>query len=307
MHDHYCEEIIDSTNTLLNESDEGSYKQDIDAMRYYIQSKESKLRKLQRRYQRDVGKLKDEITQSKAETEAAHKEIYFLNQEIDRMQQDFSQQLLNNQARHERKLQRSKQDLDGLINELNEKTASFVAEKLRAMHQKEMEKIRDDYEEQIERLRMEHELEIQDKEEEYENMFTQSKIERHEEPKAADLEKKHKLEINGLEKRYEDEIERLKKQIHGMKEERPKKNLMKLVDDTAHNTEIQEYQEKINIFQDEISEQQRIIESQKRTIEDLSRELQGTFKKRPVKNSKLESSLEKDLEKDLKGLIGQIR
>ncbi|CAG9328767.1 unnamed protein product [Blepharisma stoltei] len=308
MHDHYCEEIIDSTQTLLNESDEGlAYKQDIDAMRYYIQSKESKLRKLQRRYQRDIGKLKDELAQSKAETEAAQKEIYFLNQEIDRMQQDFTQQLLNNQARHERKLQRSKQDLDALISENNEKTAIFVAEKLRAIHQAEMDKLRDDYEEQIERLRMEHELEIQEKEEEYESIISKENNFKIDEERLEEMERAHKKNIESLEDKYEEEIERLKKQIQNMKEERPKKNLiMKFEENKINEKEIQELQEKIQIFQEEAQEQRRIIELQKKTIEDLSKELQGTFKKRPAKNLKLEASIEKDLEKDLKGLIGQI-
>ena len=291
MHDNYCKEIQDINQSLIHESESPTHEKDIEAMKYYIHRRDSKYRKLQKTYNREVMQLKEEATILQEKLANRDIEIEKLSSVIEIMQIEHTQQLQNMQARHERKLQKSKLDLDSLLSDVNEKTANYVAEKMKVSHQEEIEKLRDFYEEKIEELRMEHELELnaRDNGTEEENF---EDIKENNECLNRKIEE-FKDQVESMEKKYTREINNLKRLLTIQREENKclKKN---------ENSEDEEAKNKIKILEEEISSLKETIESYEKTIDELSKELQGTFRKK--KKSTSDDSLEGDLQK----LLGQI-
>ena len=264
----------------MNESESPTYEKDIEAMRYYIHRRDSKYRKLQKTYNKDILQLKEEISTLQGKLNQSNNEIVRLGSLIERMETEHTQQLQNIQARHEKKLQRSKLDLDALLSDINEKTAAFVAEKLKIAHQEEIEKLRDFYEERIEELRVEHELELNDREvnenkENNENLYKEIE--------------EFKAQADTIEKKYTKEINNLKRLLTIQREEN---KCLKVVDDS-------ELMEKMKKLEEEYLNQKETIESYERTIDELSKELQGTFRKK-------KKTTDDGIECDLQKLLGQI-
>lgn len=282
MHDNYCKEIQESCQSQLNDTESPTYEKDIEAMKYYIHRRDSKYRKLQKTYNRDIMHLKDEFSIVQSKLSQSESEIERLTSVIELMKTEHTQQLQNMQARHERKLQRSKQDLDALLSDINEKTAAYVSEKLKATHEEEIEKIRDLYEEKIEELRVEYELEISEKD----NAKGSGEVE--------ELYKEiedYKAEIEKNEKKHLKEVNNLKRLLTIQREENKGKM------NAEGNSE--ELALKVKELEEELLSCKETIESYERTIDELSKELQGTFRKK-------KRSTEDGLEGDLQKLLGQI-
>lgn len=284
MHDNYCRDMQETCQSIQAESESPTYEKDIEAMKYYIHRRDSKYRKLQKTYNRDVMQLKDEVASLQGKLTQTGEDVERLTSMIEVMKKDHTQQLQNIQARHERKLQRSKQDLDVLLSDINEQTALYVSEKLKKAHQEEIEKLRDYYEAKIEELRFMHELEL--------NEHEQEKHQDYNEDVYKELEE-CKKELQMIEKKYIKEINNLKRLLTIQREE----NLcLKKVE----NHEETELKKKLKEAENENLALKETIESYERTIDELSTELQGTFKK------KKKATSEEALEGGLSKLLGQI-
>jgi len=282
VHDPYCE---DSLNTFEDDS-----ARDLESMKYCLQRRDAKLRKLHKKYKREITKLQEENERLKLDLEHAQEEAKHFSEEVERLHQDHTVQLQSLQARHERKLQRSKQDLESLITNLNSKAAEDLREQLEQERQ-----------DQISDLQLKHELELQEKTEDYENLIQDLKGQVTEyQEYVQTLENSCKSQIEAVKRKYTKEVSALKeKSSKGLK-----KSPLKIYEDPSKDREIETLQHRIKELETSNSEQNRIIESQEKTIEELSRELQGAFKKKPSKQGKLENS---GFEKDIQGVISQIK
>lgn len=291
MHDNYCRDLSDINESIVNESESPTYEKDIEAMKYYIHRRDSKYRKLQKRYNRDVMQLKEDIASLQSKLEQSTGETARLESVVEAHRKEHALQLQNIQARHERKLQRSKQDLDSLLSDINQKTALYVTEKLQKSHQQEIEKIRDYYEQKIEELRVEHELELQSKEGEGPATYTLSSL-----PMNSVLYKEiedYKLQLEAIEKKYSKENNNLKRLLTISREENKSLKKTETQDDSDLNAKAKMLEEEVRSLKD-------TLESYEKTIDELSRELQGTFRK------KKKASHPQGLEEDLHKLLGQI-
>ena len=256
----------------------------MEAMKYYIQRRDSKFRKLQKTYNREVLQLKEEIAALQSKLSGRNEEVEKLAEFVEKMQAEHTQQLQNMQARHERKLQRSKMDLDSLLSDINEKTAVYVTEKMKASHREEVENLRDFYEEKIEELRAEYELEMNAREcgEDKENV--KEEVEKETE--------RYKEQMEGMEKKYSKEINNLKRMLTIQREEN--KCLKK--DDCWDDRGVEDKAKKM---EKEIESLRETVESYEKTIDELSKELQGAFRKKKKNTGE-------GLEGDLQKLLGQI-
>ncbi|OMJ79738.1 hypothetical protein SteCoe_20165 [Stentor coeruleus] len=282
MHDNYCGDIQETCQSIQAESESPIYEKDIEAMKYYIHRRDSKFRKLQKTYNRDVMQLKDEVVSLQGKLTQNGEDVKRLTSVIEVMKKDHIQQLQNIQARHERKLQRSKQDLDVLLSDINEKTALYVSEKLTKTYQEEIEKLRDYYETKIEDLRLIHEFELNEQEK-----HTDCNEDLYKELEEC------KKELQTAEKKCSKEINNLKRLLTIQREE----NLcLKKVE----NHEETELKKKLNEVENENLVLKETIESYGKTIDELSIELQGMFKK------KKKATSGETLEGGLSKLLGQI-
>ena len=64
------------------------------------------------------------------------------------------------QEHHEKKLQKSKSDLDFLLKDLNMKSAAILAEHFMKIHAEEIESLKEAYEKKIEELSAKHDSEM---------------------------------------------------------------------------------------------------------------------------------------------------
>ena len=284
MHDNYCKDMQDLSLNLTPEGESPTYEKNIEAMKYYIHRRDSKFRKLQKTYNRDVMQLKEEVSALQSKLSQRNDEVEKLTELFDKIQEDHTLQLQNMQARHERKLQRSKMDLDSLLSDINEKTAVYVTEKMKVEHQEEIEALRDFYEEKIEELRVEHELELNSRE------FGEGK-ENFKEELEKERERQREV-IEGIEMKYGKEISNLKRLLTIQREENKCLKTVESYDEV-------EMKKLVKRMEEEIESLKETIDSYGRTIDELSKELQGTFRKK-------KKNTQEGLEGDLHMLLGQI-
>ena len=276
MHDNYCKELQETTHSVVHESPE----KDIEAMKCYIHRRENKYRKLQKIYNKDINLLRDEITVLNGKVHQADLENSRLASLMEMMKKEHIQQIQNLQARHEIKLQKTRVDMEGLIQEMRENSSGKLSEKLQLSHLREIEKIRDFYEEKIENMRVEHELELSEKEAEINE--SSSKGINHD---------SCKVSTEMIEKKYTKEINNLKRIIMIQKEENKNLKLNENFDDL--NAEIIRLREENESLRETIEEYQK-------TIDELSKELSASFRK------KKSCSAEDGIEGDLHKILGQI-
>lgn len=251
--------------TEISESPSG--KQDLDTMRYFIQSRESKLRKLQKRFKIDIARGKEELEKANENIAKLTKDVEKYKEINLKMKEEHAFQLQTFQARHEQRIQRSKQDLNMIIGEFNEKTAELVTERLNVAHQQEIAKITQFYQERFRLIKDEYENELQAKEDENEALKEQI----------------HESIFNGSERTSQTYKFSLGKD-----------------DDKTHFFHVRE-------LEDQLEEQRLIIESQQRIIEDLSRELKSNFQRTPSRAKNYEKAHKrKNSEKSLQTLLDQL-
>jgi hypothetical protein len=273
MHDNYCKDLQETTHSLVQESPE----KDLEAMKCYIHRRETKYRKLQKIYNKDVTILRDEINVLSSKLNSAEIENSRLTGLMEMMKKEHIQQLQNLQARHEVKLQKNRTDMENLISEIAGKKTGIFNEKIQKSHLQEIEKIRDFYEEKIEGLKVEHELELNEREKDLEKNYP--------------WKDEHKAEIEIIEKKYLKDINNLKRMLMIQKEEN--KILKESMVFEDNDQELRRLKEENENLRDTVEEYQK-------TIDDLSKELSASFRKK--KNTSIEDGIEGDLHK----ILGQI-
>ena len=107
-----------------------------------------------------IHKLNEEIAILSQQLKFSNKEIEKLNKDIDTLQIENAIKLQSMQEHHEKKLQKSKSDLDFLLKDLNMKSAAILAEHFMKIHAEEIESLKEAYEKKIEELSAKHDSEM---------------------------------------------------------------------------------------------------------------------------------------------------
>ncbi|CAG9322497.1 unnamed protein product [Blepharisma stoltei] len=243
--------------------------QELEDLHCLLQIKDTKIQKIKQKYQNLLEKTNKELVEAKLHYKQANQEIATLKKMNDMIKEQNAKQIEDLQMRHEKKLQRVKQDVDSYLSELYEKAAVYVTEKLKISHKKEMMGLREQYEEEISRIRMDYEAEIEEKE--YENQKLLEQLEEQTEEFTEETSEK-----------YENLIKK-----HAQKKKHKKDR-------------------KLETMMRHIEEQKLIIESQQRIIDDLSRELQETFRRKSRLSSSSNKSCHIKSQKSFQGLLDQL-
>ena len=151
-----------------------------------------------------IFRLNEEIHILSQQLKSSNKQIETLNHQISEVQQENAIKLQTMQEKHEKRLHKSKNDLDFLLKDLNMKSIAIMAEQFLKKHNEEMEGLKDSYEKQIEQLRSLHENELIAKEVEGEKSLYDLKQRFFK--YLAEVEKKFKHDLNRVRYRYGKEI-----------------------------------------------------------------------------------------------------
>ena len=149
-------------------------------------------------------RLNEEIQILSQQLKSSNKQIESLNNQISDIQQENAIKLQTMQEKHEKRLHKSKNDLDFLLKDLNMKSIAIVAEQFLKKHNKEVDGLKEIYEKQIEQLRSLHENELIAKEVEGEkNVYDlKNRFFKY----LSEVEKKFKHDLNRFRYRYRKEI-----------------------------------------------------------------------------------------------------
>ena len=103
------------------------------------------------KYYKETSALKDKINDLRSETELAYIEISRLKTQVLTIQQDYTLQIHNIQARHQQKMLRTKNDIEALVKSIEHKLES----QNRARNEEMLESLRGEYEKRIQELELE--------------------------------------------------------------------------------------------------------------------------------------------------------
>jgi hypothetical protein len=156
----------------------------------YIQNLENKLYQSQK-----------EVFMLKTRLKVSQNKNMELNKLISTMQTDFMIKIQNMQEQHERKLYKTKQDIDYLLKEMNNKSNLIILNDFIKIHLSEIEKCKQNYEDIIKSFIKQSKKKDHKSNKEY--MFSVSHT----------LEQKLDIELNNLRERYENQIEKLKELV----------------------------------------------------------------------------------------------
>jgi hypothetical protein len=147
-----------------------------------------------------IFRLNEEIQILSQQLKSSNKQIESLNQQLSEVQQENAIKLQTMQEKHEKRLHKSKNDLDFLLKDLNMKSVAMMAEQFLKKHNEDIESVKENYEKQIEQLRTLHENELIAKEVEAEkNLFhLKQRFFKY----LSEVEKKFKHDLNRVRYRY---------------------------------------------------------------------------------------------------------
>ena len=107
-----------------------------------------------------VEKLNEEIVILSQHLKCSNKEIERLNGELSKIEKESAIKIQFMQEQHEKRLQKSKSDLDFLLKDMNSKSAAMIAQSFLQKHSEEIESIKQFYEKQLDLLHSQHESEL---------------------------------------------------------------------------------------------------------------------------------------------------
>ncbi|CAG9325549.1 unnamed protein product [Blepharisma stoltei] len=246
---------------------------DFEELQCLLQHKDAKIQKIRQKSQCLLEKSNKDLIEAKLHYKQANQEIATLKKMNELIKEQNSKQLEDLQVRHERKLQKVKQDVDNYLSELYEKAAVYVTEKLKISHKREIMGLKEQYEEKINRMRMEYEAEIDQKDYECRQLLEQL-----EEQTEEFTEENSEKYINLIKNHVQNEREKKKKGKDG----------------------------KVDAMMRQVEEQKLIIESQQRIIDDLSRELQDSFRRRSRISGMSNKTCHVKSQKSFQGLLDQL-
>lgn len=264
--------------TEPNKPIETSSKEDFDSLHCLIQLKDAKIHKIKEKFHEKLEKLNNDLYEEKLKNKSLMQEMMALKKAQLLAKEQHAKQLQDIQYRHEKKLQRVKQDVDNYLSELYEKAALYVTEKLKILHKKEILNLKDQYEDIINNIRTEYEIEIEEKDSEYSKLMEQ-------------FENMDPTEE--FTEEYSDQYSEIIK-THVQNQTNKKLKDRKIKSKKCETLVLQ------------ISEQKSIIEAQQRIIDDLSKDLQETFKRKSRISSASTRSGHLKSQKSFQGLLDQI-
>lgn len=151
-----------------------------------------------------IFRLNEEIYILSQQLKSSNKQIESLNRQISEIQQESAIRLQSMQEKHEKRLQKSKNDLDFLLKDLNMKSIALIAEQFMNKHSEEMEILKENYEKHIDQLRVLHENELIAKEVEGEKNLYELKQRFFK--YLSEVEKKFKYDLGLMKSRYGKEM-----------------------------------------------------------------------------------------------------
>ncbi|OMJ95549.1 hypothetical protein SteCoe_958 [Stentor coeruleus] len=211
---------------------------------------QEKYMSLLKKYYKDTAKLKDKIKDLRNEITLAYQENGKLRTDLSSLQQDYSLNIQNIQARHQQKLLRTKNDIESLVNAL-----------------------KNEYDEKILALKSDYELELikfQENNSEEKLIEFQKNLENEFQQKTAE-------EIQKITEKYEAQINRLRKEKSS---QRVLENKRILEINTESTNKPSEIEGKLEQYEKLIKELQQTIINQEKNIVEMSSSLGATFKRR---------------------------
>ncbi|OMJ87563.1 hypothetical protein SteCoe_10743 [Stentor coeruleus] len=104
--------------------------------------------------------LNEELSILSSQLHFANKEIERLSTHIEKQEKSHTIKIQFMQEQHEKRLQKSKADLDFLLKDLNMKSAALLAEEFLKKHSEEVQELKNFYEQKIEEMKNTHESEL---------------------------------------------------------------------------------------------------------------------------------------------------
>ncbi len=268
-------------------------------------------------------RAQEEVLELQQELLTAHRESDRLRAELAARDQQHSLQLQMIQAHHERKMQRSRHDLDELVRQQPKNLLEKTVNQLKSEHAADIDKLCSRFEEQIEQLKLEHELELQSKEEEYVKSIEEvrEKLQQDAEDRETDLIQLHEIQLEKLEKRHKLEIQQLSKTGRSTEVTRfrrvPK---LEIVTDfsPSEGHDVDRLEAEVAALRRKTEEQELIIKGQEAALEDLKATLSSAFRRKSPEPKSIHVSRiglldasddlgnSQGLESELKQIISQI-
>ncbi|OMJ75770.1 hypothetical protein SteCoe_24994 [Stentor coeruleus] len=144
--------------------------------------------------------LNEEISILSLQLRSSNKEIERLSHLLEEQEKNHTIKIQFMQEQHEKRLQKSKTDLDFLLKDLNMKSTALLAEEFLKKHSEDLENLKDYYEKKLEDIKKAHENEIIYKEIEQDKSLNalKQKFFRY----LSEVEKRFKKELNELRSEY---------------------------------------------------------------------------------------------------------
>jgi hypothetical protein len=150
-----------------------------------------------------IVKLNEEIAILSQQLKLSNKEIERLNSGLEKLQKENALKLQFMQEQHEKRLQKTKSDLDFLLKDMNVKSTAILADHFLKKHSEDIENIKQFYEKKIENLRSQHESELVFKDMEQEKLLNDLK---HKFFKyVTEIEKQFKKDLSSIKVKYNKE------------------------------------------------------------------------------------------------------
>lgn len=102
---------------------------EVEVLKTQLKQKDEYLSQLNFKYERDISELNQLILELNEELEKSKKETSYYKKLVETTREEYNLKIQSMQARHERKLQRSKQDFDFLLSDMNCKCSPLYSER----------------------------------------------------------------------------------------------------------------------------------------------------------------------------------
>lgn len=269
-------------------------------------------------------RAQEEVLELQQEVLAARREVQRLRSELSSRDQQHALQLQMIQAHHERKMQRSRHDIEELLRQQPKKHLESTISQLKSDHESQIRHLYDKFDEQIDQLKVEHELELQNKEEEYVKSIEElkEKLQIEAQDRENDLMERQKKQLEKLEKRYKLELEKCVNKTSKINEGSRFRRVPKLeiVTDFSSSEEAdgRKLEAEIAVLRRKNEEQELIIKGQEAALEELKTTLATAFRRKSPEPKSIHVSRigmldisdelgnSQGLESELKQIISQI-
>ncbi|OMJ65900.1 hypothetical protein SteCoe_37448 [Stentor coeruleus] len=130
----------------------------------YFTEENKILEKSQSKSAQKIQKMNQEISLISQQLQNSNNEISRLNAKIEKINKRNATKIQDMQEKHEIKLKKNKKDIDFLLNDLNSKSTSILAQTFMQKHTQDLEAMQNYYEKMINDLKERHEYEMKIKE-----------------------------------------------------------------------------------------------------------------------------------------------